>query len=291
MSAGKRLRQAIENESPLQIAGTINAFCARQASAAGFQAIYLSGAGVANASFGMPDLGMTSLADVLVDVRRITSAVDLPLLVDVDTGWGTALGIARTTAEMIRAGAGGMHLEDQVAAKRCGHRPGKALVEPGEMVDRIRAAVDARTDDDFLVMARTDAAAVEGLEPALERAAEYVAAGADAIFAEALTSSSDFQRFVQEIDAPVLANMTEFGKTPMMTLDQFRDAGVAMVLYPLSAFRAMSEAAESVYGAIRNDGSQASLIDTMQTRDRLYEILEYHQYEQAIDRIIKEESQ
>lgn len=291
MSAGTKFRQALNRESPLQIAGAINAFCARQAVAAGFEAIYLSGAGVANASYGMPDLGMTSLADVLADVRRITAAVDAPLLVDVDTGWGTALGIARTTNEMIRAGAAGMHLEDQVAAKRCGHRPGKALVEMQEMADRIRAAVDARMDADFVVMARTDAAANEGLDAAIDRAKAYVEAGADAIFAEALVTAADFKRFVEEIEVPVLANMTEFGKTPMMTLDEFRNAGVSMVLYPLSAFRAMSAAAEKVYEAIRNQGSQAAMVDGMQTRDRLYEILDYHKYEEAIDRILKGEAQ
>lgn len=238
----------------------------------------------------MPDLGMTSLADVLVDVQRITSTVDLPLLVDVDTGWGTALGIARTTNEMIRAGAAGMHLEDQVAAKRCGHRPGKALVDADEMCDRIHAAINARIDPDFVVMARTDAAAVEGFDAAIDRANRYVAAGADAIFAEALTTQDEFKQFVDAVNVPILANMTEFGQTPMLTLDEFRSAGVGMVLYPLSAFRAMSKAAETVYESIRNDGTQAANVESMQTRDRLYEILDYHQYEQAIDRILKGET-
>lgn len=286
-SPGQRFRQALTVEQPLQIAGTINAYAALQAEQAGFQAIYLSGAGVANASYGLPDLGMTSLDNVLNDIQRITSVVDLPLLVDVDTGWGSALSIARTTREVIRAGAAAMHLEDQVATKRCGHRPGKALVAASEMVDRIHAANDGRIDPEFVIMARTDAAAVEGLEAAISRAKRYVDAGADMIFAEALYSLDDFRTFTSEVQVPVLANMTEFGKTPYLNKEEFASAGIAMVLYPLSAFRAMAQAAQKVYQAIRENGHQQDVLESMQTRDQLYETLKYHEYEQVIDRILE----
>ena len=288
-SPGQTFRTALEAESPLQIVGTINAYCAKQAQQAGFKAIYLSGAGVANASWGLPDLGMTSLEDVLNDVRRITSACSLPLLVDVDTGWGHALSIARTVKSLIAAGAAAMHIEDQEAAKRCGHRPNKAIVSTQEMVDRIRASVDARTDDSFVVMARTDALASEGLDAAIKRCNHYVDAGADMIFAEAITEPDQYSKFTSSISVPVLSNMTEFGKSPLMTVEELKSVGVAMVLYPLSAFRAMSAAAENVFTSIRQQGTQKDLTDTMQTRERLYEILDYHRYEQAIDAIISKD--
>ena len=283
--AGARLRAALAAERPLQVVGAINAYSALLAEKSGFRAIYLSGAGVANASFGLPDLGITSLNDVCEDVRRITGATELPLLVDADTGWGAAFNIARTTAELIRAGAAGMHLEDQVQAKRCGHRPGKALVSSGEMVDRIKAAVDARGSDPFAIMARTDAHAVEGQTAAVERAQAYVAAGADMIFAEALGTLAEYRQFTDAVRVPVLANITEFGKTPMFTVPELRDAGVAMVLYPLSAFRAMSQAALAVYGAIRRDGTQKAMLDQMQTRAQLYDVLGYHDYEKKLDEL------
>lgn len=282
-SPGSRFRAALAAERPLQIVGTINAYTAMQAQRAGFRSIYLSGAGVANASFGLPDLGITTLNDVLEDARRITAATDLPLLVDADTGFGGAFSIARTIREMARAGAAGVHLEDQVQSKRCGHRPGKALVSAPEMVDRVKSAVDAKTDTGFVLMARTDAYSVEGLSAAIERAIHYVDAGADAIFAEAMTSLDEYRQFTQAIRVPVLANLTEFGKTPLFTLDEMRQAGVAMVLYPLSGFRAMSLAAARVYDAIRTHGTQKSVIDQMQTRDQLYEVLGYHAYEQKLD--------
>jgi methylisocitrate lyase len=285
--AGARLRAALAAERPLQIVGTINAYSAKLAEKSGFRAIYLSGAGVANASFGLPDLGITSLNDVCEDVRRITAATELPLLVDADTGWGAAFNIARTTAELIRAGAAGMHLEDQVQAKRCGHRPGKALVSSEEMVDRIKAAVDARGSDPFAIMARTDAHAVEGQAAAVERAQAYVAAGADMIFAEALATLAEYRQFTDAVRVPVLANITEFGKTPMFTVPELRDSGVAMVLYPLSAFRAMSQAALAVYGAIRRDGTQKAVLDRMQTRAELYDVLGYHDYEKKLDELFK----
>src|SRR5210317_1595539 len=269
MSAGARFRAALEAERPLQIVGTINAFTALLAEKAGFQAIYLSGAGVANASFGLPDLAMTTLNDVCEDVRRIASATDLPLLVDADTGWGSAFMIGRTVRELTRAGAAACHLEDQVAVKRCGHRPGKALVEPPEMCDRLKAAVDGRSDDRFVIMARTDAHAVEGQQAAIDRAAAYVEAGADAIFAEALTTLDEYRQFTDVVKVPVLANLTEFGKTPLFTTDELRGVGVGMALYPLSAFRAMSAAALNVYEALRREGTQESVIDTMQTRMEL----------------------
>jgi methylisocitrate lyase len=263
----------------------VNAYSALLAEHSGFRAIYLSGAGVANASFGLPDLGMTSLNDVCEDVRRITSATDLPLLLDADTGWGGAFNISRSCAELIKAGAGGMHLEDQVAAKRCGHRPGKALVPPEEMVDRIKAAVDGRTDADFVIMARTDAHAVEGQQAALDRAAAYVEAGADMIFAEALKTLDEYRQFTSVVDVPVLANLTEFGQTPLFTVAELGSVGVKLVLYPLSAFRAMSQAALAVYGAIRKDGTQKNVVNLMQTRAGLYEVLGYHDYERKLDEL------
>jgi len=288
MSAGVRFRNALEAERPLQIAGTINAFTALLAEKAGFRAIYLSGAGVANASFGLPDLAMTTLNDVCEDVRRIASASDVPLLVDADTGWGSAFMIGRTIREMIRAGAAGCHLEDQVAVKRCGHRPGKALVEPQEMCDRIRAAVDGRIDDQFVIMARTDAHAVEGQLAALDRAASYVEAGADMIFAEALTTLAEYRQFTETIDVPVLANLTEFGKTPLFTIKELADVGVRMTLYPLTAFRAMSATALDIYKTLREDGTQTAVLDRMQTRKELYDVLGYQAYEDKLDELFAE---
>ena len=288
MSAGSRFREALSAERPLQVAGTINAYSALLAERAGFRAIYLSGAGVANASFGLPDLAMTTLNDVCEDIRRISYATDVPLLVDADTGWGGAFMIGRTVQEMTRAGAAGCHIEDQVGVKRCGHRPGKALVETAEMADRIKAAVDGRTDDKFVVMARTDAHAVEGQQSALDRSAAYVEAGADIIFAEALTTLDEYRQFTSAVTVPVLANLTEFGKTPMFTTSELADAGVRLALYPLSAFRAMSRAAENVYRALREDGTQQGVVDTMQTRDELYEVLGYHDYEDKLDELFAE---
>jgi len=285
MSAGVRFWQALEAEKPLQVVGTINAYTALLAEKAGFRAIYLSGAGVANASFGLPDLAMTTLGDVCEDIRRISYATELPLLVDADTGWGGAFMIGRTVREMIRAGASACHIEDQVGVKRCGHRPGKALVETSEMTDRIKAAVDGRTDDKFAIMARTDAHAVEGQQAALDRAAAYVAAGADMIFAEALTTLDEYRQFAAAISVPVLANLTEFGKTPMFTVAELMDAGISMALYPLSAYRAMSRAAENVYATLRKDGTQQAVLDNMQTRDELYEVLGYHEYEDKLDQL------
>jgi methylisocitrate lyase len=284
-TAGARLRAAVDEERPLQVVGVINAYAALLAQRAGFRALYLSGAGVANASFGLPDLGMTSLNDVCEDVRRITAASPLPLLVDADTGWGTAFNIAKTCRDLTRAGAGGMHLEDQVSAKRCGHRPGKALVSAAEMVDRIKAAVDARTDAGFVVMARTDAHAVEGQNAALERAAAYVAAGADMIFAEALKSLEEYRAFATRIPAPVLANITEFGQTPLFTREELGAAGVRLVLYPLSAFRAAAKAQVGVYEAIRREGTQKSVVPAMQTRAELYQVLGYDEYEKKLDEL------
>jgi methylisocitrate lyase len=284
-SAGSRLWAALDAERPLQLVGVINAYSALLAERAGFRALYLSGAGVANASFGLPDLGVTNLADVCEDARRICGATDLPLLVDADTGFGTALGIRRTVQELSRAGAAGLHLEDQAAAKRCGHRPGKALVAAEEMVDRIKAAVDARTDEKFVVMARTDAAAGEGLPSAIERSNKYVAAGADMIFAEALASLDEYRQFTSAVSAPVLANITEFGKTPLLTTDELATAGVRLALYPLSAFRAMSRAAEEVYTTIRSSGTQRAAIDAMQTREELYDVLGYLEHERRLDRL------
>ncbi|MEA2708382.1 MAG: methylisocitrate lyase [Phycisphaerales bacterium] len=288
-SPGKRFRDAVEAERPLQVVGAINAYSAVLAERAGFRAIYLSGAGVANASFALPDLGITTLNDVLEDARRITRATQLPLLVDVDTGFGGAFSIARTVRDMISAGVAAIHLEDQVQAKRCGHRPGKALVEAGEMVDRVKAAVDARSEDSFVIMARTDAHAVEGLSAAIDRASRYIAAGADMIFAEALTSIDEYRKFTAAMRVPVLANLTEFGKTPLFKLDEMRDAGVRLVLYPLTAFRMMSAAAERAYATLRRDGTQKELLDQMQTREQLYETLGYHAYEQKLDELFSRE--
>ncbi len=285
-SAGSRLWNALESERPLQVVGAINALSALMAEQAGFKAIYLSGAGVANASWGLPDLGMTSLSDVAADIQRIVSVTRVPLLVDADTGWGHAFNIARTTRTFIAAGAAGMHLEDQQNAKRCGHRPGKALVEAAEMCDRIKAAVDARTDPNFVIMARTDALANEGLEASLERCQQYLAAGADMIFAEAVQTPDQYRTFTTGLQAPVLANMTEFGQSPLLSARELGELGIRLVLYPLSAFRAMNAAAEKVYQTIRTEGSQRSLVSEMQTRQRLYEIIHYHDYEQALDRIL-----
>lgn len=283
-SAGARFRQALVDESPLQIPGTINANHALLAKRAGYRAIYLSGGGVAAGSLGLPDLGISNLDDVLTDIRRITDVCDTPLLVDVDTGFGaSAFNVARTTRSLIKFGAAAMHIEDQVGAKRCGHRPGKEIVTQGEMVDRIKAAVDARTDENFVIMARTDALAVEGLESAIERAVACVEAGADAIFPEAMTDLDMYRRFVDAVKVPVLANLTEFGATPYFTLDDLRSVGVAMSLYPLSAFRAMNKAAENVFEAIRRDGTQKNVVSTMQTRAELYERIGYHDYEQKLD--------
>ncbi len=290
MSAGLKFKHAIANNRPLQVVGTINAYTAMMAEKMGHQAIYLSGAGVANASFGMPDLGMTSLDNVLEDIRRITGASDLPLLVDADTGWGGAFNIARTVKEMTKAGAAGFHIEDQVAQKRCGHRPNKEIVSQGEMVDRIKAAVDAKTDSDFYIMARTDAFQKEGLNAAIDRAAACVEAGADAIFAEAVHDLADYQAFAKAINVPILANITEFGQTPIYTKEQLNDAGVEMVLYPLSAFRAMNKAALNVYSAILNEGSQQSQIENMQTRSELYDFLDYHTYENTLDTLFSSKS-
>lgn len=282
-SAGARFRQAVEDERPLQVVGTVNAYCALLAERQGFRALYLSGAGVANASFAQPDLGITTLNDVLEDVRRITGATSLPLLVDADTGWGTAFHIARTVKEMIRAGAAALHIEDQAQAKRCGHRPNKQLVPGDEMVDRIKAAVDARTDRQFVVMARTDALAGEGMDAALERVRRYVEAGADMVFPEALRTLEDYRAFCGAADAPVLANLTEFGRTPLFSVEELRGCGVGLALYPLSAFRAMSQAAVEVYRAIREEGTQRGLTDRMQTREQLYDVLRYHDYERKLD--------
>ncbi|CUS48071.1 MAG: methylisocitrate lyase PrpB [Idiomarinaceae bacterium HL-53] len=282
-SAGAKLRQAIATEKPLQIVGTINAYTAMMAERVGHKALYLSGAGVANASFGLPDLGMTSLNDVCEDIRRITGATDLPLLVDADTGWGGAFNIARTVKEMTRAGAAGFHIEDQVAQKRCGHRPNKEIVSQGEMVDRVKAAVDARTDDQFLIMARTDALQQEGLEAAIERAQACVAAGADAIFAEAVHTLEQYKAFTDALNVPVLANITEFGATPLFNREELAGVGVEMVLYPLSAFRAMNKAALNVYQNILDKGDQKDVIDSMQTRMELYDFLNYHAFEEKLD--------
>lgn len=286
---GARLRTAVNEEQPLQLVGVVNAYAALLAEQCGFRALYLSGAGVANASLGLPDLGMTTLTDVLEDVRRITAASRLPLLVDVDTGWGHAFMIGRTVREMIRAGAAGMHIEDQVAAKRCGHRPGKALVSCAEMVDRIKAAVDARSDPAFVIMARTDAVATEGLEAAIERACRYREAGADMLFPEALTGLEEYRRFAAALDIPLLANLTEFGLTPLFTREELAAAGVGLALYPLSAFRAMAAAALKVYRTIREEGTQRAVLDGMQTRAELYDVLGYHAYERKLDELFEKE--
>jgi len=283
-SAGAAFRKAIQEESPLQVVGAINANHALLAKRAGFKAIYLSGGGVAAGSLGLPDLGISNLDDVLTDVRRITDVCDLPLLVDVDTGFGaSAFNVARTVKSMIKFGAAAMHIEDQVGAKRCGHRPGKEIVTQQEMVDRIKAAVDARTDSNFVIMARTDALANEGLERALERAHAYVEAGADMVFPEAITELPMYRTFADKLQVPILANITEFGATPLYTVEELKSVGVVIVLYPLSAFRAMNKAAENVYNAIRHDGTQKNVVDTMQTRMELYERINYHSFEQKLD--------
>src|SRR6478735_403927 len=280
MSAGAKFRKAVAEEKPLQIVGTICAYHALMAKRVGYRAVYLSGGGVAAGSLGMPDLGISNLDDVLTDIRRITDVCDLPLLVDVDTGFGaSAFNVARTTRSLIKFGAAAMHIEDQVGAKRCGHRPGKELVSKQEMVDRIKAAVDARTDPSFFIMARTDALASEGLESAVERAVACVEAGADGIFPEAITDLAMYKRFKDAVKVPILANITEFGKTPLFTVDELRGTGADMVLYPLSAFRAMNQAALNVYSHIRKDGHAKNVVDTMQSRDDLYKYLGYHDYE------------
>ncbi|QNA88461.1 methylisocitrate lyase [Massilia sp. Dwa41.01b] len=283
-SAGALFRRAVQEESPLQVVGAINANHALLAKRAGFKAIYLSGGGVAAGSLGLPDLGISNLDDVLTDVRRITDVCDLPLLVDVDTGFGSsAFNVARTVKSMIKFGAAAIHIEDQVGAKRCGHRPGKEIVSKGEMVDRIKAAVDARTDENFVIMARTDALAVEGFDAAIERAVACVEAGADMVFPEAMTELGMYAKFAKAVGVPILANITEFGSTPLFTVDELKSADVGLVLYPLSAFRAMNKAAENVYTAIRRDGSQQAVLDTMQTRAELYERINYHDFEQHLD--------
>ncbi len=285
---GDMFRSALLSEEPLQIAGTINAYTAMLAERAGFKALYVSGAGVANASFGLPDLGFTTLDQVAEDVRRIAGATSLPVLVDIDTGWEDDLFSGRTMRVMHEAGAAAVHLEDQVSMKRCGHRPGKKLVSTAEMVERVEAAAKSKPDPAMVLMARTDAAAVEGIEAAIERSLAYVAAGADMIFAEALTTLDEYRAFTSRVKVPVLANITEFGKTPMFTVDALREAGVAMVLYPLSAFRAMSKAAEEVYSAIKRDGTQAAVVERMQTRMELYDVLNYAKYEQQADEKLKQ---
>jgi methylisocitrate lyase len=290
MSAGKRFREAVEREKPLQVIGTINAYHALMAKRVGYRAIYLSGGGVSAGSLGMPDLGISNLDDVLTDIRRITEVCDLPLLVDVDTGFGaSAFNVARTTKSLIKFGAAAMHIEDQVGAKRCGHRPGKELVSTEEMCDRIKAAVDARTDPAFVIMARTDSLASEGLHAAIERATHYAAAGADMIFPEAVSDLNTYAKFVQATQVPVLANITEFGKTPMFTLDELRSVKVAIALYPLTAFRAMNKAALKAYETVRNKGSQQDVLGDMQTRDELYEFLDYHSYEKKLDELFSRE--
>ncbi len=290
MSAGARFRSAMQQEQPLQVIGAINAYHARMAERSGYKAIYLSGGGVAAGSLGLPDLGISNLDDVLTDVRRITDVCSLPLLVDVDTGFGaSAFNVARTVRALIKFGAGAMHIEDQVGAKRCGHRPGKELVTKQEMADRIKAAVDARTDPEFFIMARTDALAVEGLDRAIERAVACVEAGADAIFPEAMTELSMYRTFAAAVKVPILANITEFGATPLFSVDELRTANVAIVLYPLSAFRAMNQAALKVYQAVRRDGTQKNVIDSMQTRDELYNYLDYHSYETKLDQLFAKE--
>ena len=289
-SAGARFRKALTEESPLQVIGAINANHALLAKRAGFKAIYLSGGGVAAGSLGVPDLGITGLDDVLVDVRRITDVCDTPLLVDIDTGFGaSAFNIARSVRSINKAGAAAIHIEDQVGAKRCGHRPNKELVSKAEMVDRIKAAVDARIDDSFVIMARTDALAVEGLDSALDRAHAYIEAGADALFPEAITDLPTYKKFTDVIKVPVLANITEFGMTPLFTTSELASVGVAIVLYPLSAFRAMNKAAENVYMAVRRDGTQKNVIDTMQTRMELYERIGYHDFEQKLDALFTQQ--
>lgn len=285
LTAGGRFRQAIRDEKPLQVMGTVNAYAAMMATKVGYRAIYLSGAGVANYSYGLPDLGITSLDDVLIDVRRVTAAVDTPLLVDIDTGWGGAFNIARTIKEMTKAGAAAVHIEDQVAQKRCGHRPNKEIVSIEEMVDRVKAAVDARTDADFVVMARTDSLQKEGLNGVIDRISAYVEAGADAIFAEAMTDITMYRKVCDAVKVPVLANITEFGDTPYYTTKELGEQGIAMVLYPLSGTRAMQKAALAVYQSVREEGTQVNVLELMQQRKELYEFLNYHSYEDKIDQL------
>lgn len=289
-SAGARFRQAVTEEQPLQIIGAINAYHALMAGKVGYKALYVSGGGVAAGSLGLPDLGISTLHDVVTDVERITNVTDLPVLVDIDTGFGGAFNIARTIKTMIRAGAGAVHIEDQVQNKRCGHRPNKAIVSQQEMVDRIKAAVDARTDDDFVIMARTDALAVEGLQSAIDRACACVEAGADMIFPEAMTELGMYQQFAQAVNVPVLANITEFGSTPLFTVEELAAHDVSIVLYPLSAFRAMNAAALKVYQSVREHGTQKHVIDLMQTRSELYDYLDYHAYEQKLDQLFNNEA-
>ncbi len=284
-SAGARFRQALREESPLQVMGTVNAYAAMMAKQVGYRAIYLSGAGVANYSYGLPDLGITSLEDVLIDVRRITAAVDTPLLVDIDTGWGGVFNIGRTIKEMIKAGAAAVHIEDQVALKRCGHRPNKEIVAIDEMVDRVKAAADAKTDSEFVVMARTDSLQKEGLNGVIDRISAYVEAGADAIFAEAMTDITMYRKVCDAVNVPVLANITEFGDTPYYTREELGEQGIAMVLYPLSATRAMQKAALAVFETVRKEGTQVNVLDSMQKRKELYEFLNYHSYEDKIDQL------
>ena len=291
LSAGASFRLAVREEKPLQVAGAINAYAARLAQHSGFRALYVSGGGVAASSLGVPDLGISTMDDVLTDVRRITDITDLPVLVDIDTGWGGAFNIGRTIRSMIKFGAAAVHIEDQVQAKRCGHRPGKAIVSKAEMVDRIKAAVDAKTDPDFVIMARTDALAVEGLHSAIDRASACVEAGADMIFPEAVTELSMYKEFARAVKVPILANITEFGSTSLYTVEDLRKADVSLILYPLSAFRAMSKAALSVYDAIRKEGTQKNVMDLMQTRTELYEHLDYHAFEQKLDNIFSKEEQ
>jgi methylisocitrate lyase len=290
-SAGLRFRQAVAEEHPLQVMGAINAYHARLADRVGYKALYISGGGVAAGSLGIPDLGISTLADVLTDVERITNVTDLPVLVDIDTGFGGAFNIARTVKSMIKAGAGAVHIEDQVQAKRCGHRPNKAIVTQTEMVDRIKAAVDAKTDDDFVVMARTDALAVEGLQSAIDRACACVEAGADMIFPEAMTDLSMYKTFAEAVKVPVLANITEFGSTPLFTVDELAAHDVSLVLYPLSAFRAMNQAALQVYQSVREHGTQQHVLELMQTRADLYDYLDYHSYETKLDQLFQQENQ
>ena len=290
MTPGKKFRQAIIKESPLQVIGAINAYHARLAERSGFQALYLSGGGVAAGSLGIPDLGITTLEDVLIDIRRITDVTSLPLLVDIDTGFGGAFNIARTIRSVEKAGAAAVHIEDQVQAKRCGHRPNKAIVTQDEMVDRVKAAVDAKTDPDFVIMARTDALAVEGLNSAIDRACACVEAGADMIFPEAINDLETYQKFTAKVNVPVLANITEFGATPLFTTEELKGVGISIVLYPLSAFRAMNKAALKIYEGIREHGTQKDLINDMQTREELYDFLNYHDYEKKLDALFKKES-
>ena len=284
-SAGARFRAAVASENPLQVVGTITAYAALMARRTGFKAIYLSGGGVAANSLGMPDLGISTMEDVLTDIRRITDVCELPLLVDIDTGWGGAFNIARTVRSLSKAGAAAVHIEDQVGAKRCGHRPGKALVSKGEMVDRVKAAVDARTDPDFVIMARTDAVAVEGIDAAIERAVACVEAGADMIFPEAIYTLQQYRQFKDAVQVPILANITEFGQTPLFTTDELKSAGVDIVLYCCGAYRAMNKGAQTFYETVRREGTQKSVVPIMQTRAELYDFLDYHRYEQKLDEL------